>query len=131
MMNLFNSWKDKATAYVDVRLGLLKLSLIERTSNVIGHLLISIIYIFFTLAALTFLGFGLMETFASLFDSRVGGAFATAGLFILLMLVIFLMRKSIIRSFAGIFIRVLTEGDDDDDDEEHDKDHRDIKVTDN
>ncbi len=130
-MNLFTRWKDKATAYIDVRLGLLKLAFIERTSHVIGHLLLSIIYIFFTLATLTFLGFGLMETFSSLLDSRVGGAFVTAGIFMLMMVVIFLVRKSIINAFAGMFIRVLTEGDDDDEDEDLlEKDHRSIKVED-
>ena len=127
-MNVFNRWKDKASNYIDVRLGLLKLSLIERTSNVIGHLLISFIYIFLTLSALSFIGYGLMETFSVWFDSRVAGSFATAGLFVLLLLVIFMLRKAIITSFAGIFIRVLTEGDEDDEEEE--KERRNIKVED-
>ncbi len=130
MMNLFTQWKDKATAYVDVRLGLFKLGLIERTSNVIGHLLISIIYIFLAISTLSFIGWGIMETLSTLLNSRVGGAFATAGLFILLMLGIFLARNSITKAFAGIFIRVLTEGDDDEDDDIEDKDRHRVKVDD-
>lgn len=126
-MNLFNRWKEKASNYVDVRLGLLKLSLIERTSNVIGHLLLSFIYIFLTLSVLSFVGYGLMETFSAWFNSRVAGSFATAGLFLLLLLLIFALRKPIVAAFAGIFIRVLTEGDEDD--EEDEKEHgRKIKV---
>lgn len=127
-MNPFTRWKDKATNYLDVRLGLIKLGLIDRASSVLGHLLISFIYIFLTLSTLTFIGYGLMEAFSNMLDSRVGGAFLTAGLFALLLAVIFLVRKSIVNAFAGIFIRVLTENDEDDDDE-HDKDHR-IKVED-
>jgi hypothetical protein len=123
-MNIFTRWKDKASNYIDVRLGLLKLSLIERTSSVLGHLLISFIYIFFTLSALTFIGYGLMEAFSAWTDSRIAGAFMTAGLFVLMLVIIFLLRKTIVNAFAGIFIRVLTEGDEDDDEEEHHK----IKV---
>jgi hypothetical protein len=126
-MNIFTRWKDKASNYIDVRLGLLKLSLIERTSSVIGHLLLSFIYIFFTLSALTFIGYGLMEAFSAWTDSRIAGAFMTAGLFLLMLAIIFMMRKSLINAFASIFIRVLTEGDDEDD-EDDDKERRKIKV---
>lgn len=126
-MNIFDRWKDKASQYADVRLKLLKLSIIERTSTLLGNLIITFIYFFIALAVLTFLGFGLMETFSSLLDSRVGGAFATAGIFILLLAGLFIARKAIIGAFAGIFIRILTEGDEDDDDP-HDKDHHSVKV---
>jgi hypothetical protein len=125
-MNLFDRWKEKASNFIDVRLGLIKLSLIERTSNVIGHLLISFIYIFLTLGILSFIGYGLMETFSTWFDSRVAGAFATAGLFLLLLIIVFALRRVIVAAFAGIFIRVLTEGDEDDEDD--DKERRNIKV---
>jgi hypothetical protein len=131
-MNLFTRWKDKASNYIDVRLGLLKLSLVERTSSVVGHLLISFIYIFFTLSTLTFIGYGLMEAFSEWTDSRIAGAFMTAGLFALMLAIIFVMRKTIINAFAGIFIRVLTEGDEDDEDDDDDdqKERRKVKVED-
>ena len=118
-MNLFTRWKDKATEYIDVRLGLIKLSFVERTSTLLGNLMLSFIYLFIALAVLTFLGFGLMETFTELLDSRVKGAFATAGVFAVMLLILFTLRKIIIAAFAGIFIRLLTEGDDDDDDDKH------------
>jgi hypothetical protein len=119
-MNVFTRWKDKANNYIDVRLGLLKLSLIERTSNVIGRLLLSIIYIFLGMTALSFVGYGLMEAFSAWFDSRIGGAFATAGLFVLLLVMAFGLRKAILAAFAGIFISLLTESDEDDDDDKKD-----------
>ena len=130
-MNLFTRWKDRATDFVDVRLGLFKLSLIERTSTLLGTLIISIIYLFIALAVLTFLGLGLMETFISILDhseggARVGGAFITAGIFALLLLLLFVLRKMIVGAFAGIFIKILTSGDEDDESKE--QDGRRVKV---
>jgi len=114
-MNLFTRWKEKASEFIDVRVGLFKLGLIERTSTLLGNLMLSFIYLFIALAVLTFLGFGLMETFTELIGSRVGGAFITAGLFALMLVLLFAARKAIIRGFAGIFVRILTESSDDDD----------------
>jgi len=115
-MNLFTSWKDKASEFIDVRVGLFKLGLIERTSTLFGNLILAFIYLFITLAILTFLGFGLMETFAAMLGgNRVGGAFITAGVFALLLVILFLVRTVLVRSFAGIFVRILTESNDDDD----------------
>jgi hypothetical protein len=125
-MNIFTRWKDKATDYIDVRLGLLKLSFVQRTSTVLGTLLISFIYLFVGLGAFIFIGIALMETFISMLDSRIGGAFLTAGLFVLLFAVLFMMRKSITSAIAGVFVRILTENDEDDEDD--DKIARKVKV---
>lgn len=124
-MNLFTRWKDKASEFIDVRVGLFKLSLIERTSTLLGNLMLAFIYLFIALAVLTFLGFGLMETFTEMVGNRVGGAFITAGVFALLLVLLFLLRNAIIKTFAGIFIRILTESPDDD--EETDTSHK-VKV---
>jgi len=117
-MNLFTRWKDKATRYIDVRVGLLKLSFIERTSMLLGSLMISFIYLFVALAFFIFLGFALLEAFSSMLDSRVGGAFLTAGIFALMLGILFAIRKTIINAFSTIFIRILTDGDDDDNDDD-------------
>ena len=127
MNNLFNKWKDKATEYVDVRLNLLKLGFIERTSSVLGHIILAFIYIILSFAVLSFIGTGTMEAYIALTGSRIAGAFATAGSFLVLLGIIYGMRKRIIRSFAGIFIGILTEPRDDDDEEPHEKE---IKVQD-
>ena len=128
-MNLFTRWKDKATEYVDVRVGLLKLSFIERTSTLLGNLMVSFVYLFIGLAFFIFLGVALLETFIYMFESRIGGAFMTAGVFALMFGVLFAIRKSIIRAFTNIFIRILTEGDDDDDDDDV-KGSRRVKIED-
>jgi hypothetical protein len=125
-MNLFTRWKDKATDFVDVRVRLLKLSFIERTSTLLGNLMASFIYLFIALAFFIFLGVALLELFADLLDSRVGGAFLTAGIFALMLGILFAARKAIISAFAGIFIRILTEQDEDD--EEADGHSHKVKV---
>jgi len=117
-MNLFHSWKQKVTDYIDVRLGLVRLSLVERTSLLLGNLMIAFIYLFLGLALMIFLGFAILEIFIELFNSRVIGACLTAAFFALLMGLLFVFRKRLILAFASLFIRVLTEGHDDDEDDD-------------
>jgi len=116
-MNLFHIWKQKATNYIDVRFGLIKLSFVERTSMLLGNLMVAFIYLFLGLALNIFLGFALLEIFSELFDSRVLGACTTAAFFALLLVLLFVCRNFFIRAFAGIFIRILTDDNEDDDDE--------------
>ncbi|MBS1614597.1 MAG: hypothetical protein JST06_00600 [Bacteroidetes bacterium] len=113
-MNLFANWKEKASNFIDVRLGLFKLSLIERTSKVFGQLVLTFIYAFMGLIVLAFIGIGLMELLGSLLQSRMLGAFLTAAIFLVLLLLLLAMRKSIHRSLADMFVRLLTEDDEDD-----------------
>lgn len=117
-MNLFHSWKQKVTDYIDVRLGLIRLGLVERTSTLLGNLMVAFIYLFLGLALLIFLGFALLEIFIEIFQSRIIGSCLTAAFFALLMGLLFVFRKKLILAFANLFVRVLTESQDDDDDEE-------------
>lgn len=116
-MNLFGKWKDKATEYVDVRVQLMKLQFIERTSKVLSSLMFGFVLLIISLTVLVFMGFGIMETLSSWFNSRIGGAFATSGVFLLLLFIFVGIRKRVMASFAGIFIRTLTDDPDDDEKE--------------
>lgn len=110
-MSFIDKWKDKITEYVDVRFQLIKLSIIERTSHVLGYLVYTFVVLSLVLPILIFLGIGLSEVFTSLFDSRVAGYFCTVGVYTLLLLVLVLTRRSFINKLAGIFITKLTEID--------------------
>lgn len=121
-MNLLGKWKDKATQYIDVRVQLMKLKFIERASNVLGSLMLAFVLMMVSIAVLMFMGLGILECFSALFDSRIAGAFATAGVFILLMLIILGFRKGITTACANIFIRIMTEPGEDDDDDSEDRD---------
>ena len=113
-MSLFTSWKDKIEEYVGLRVSLFKLNLIEKLAKLIGAVMFGFISMGLGLGVLAFIGYGLMQSFVQLFDSKVGGAFCTAGVFLLIILVVMLFRKSIINAFASIFINILTNNTDED-----------------
>ncbi len=115
MRNLLNEWKENANRFLEVRVNLIKLSFVERTSNVLSFLIYLFILLFLAIAVLIFLGVALKETFTQWFDSAIGGAFATLGFYLLLVLIVVLMRKSVLNSFASIFVRLLTSEDEADD----------------
>jgi hypothetical protein len=128
-MSLLNSWKDKLTSYVDVRLNLIKLSFIERTSTVLGFVILSFILLFLSMAVLLFIGIGMQEWFTAMLDgNRIGGAFLTALFYIVLIVVIILVKKPIVNMVGGVFVRVLTDPGDDDDDKHAPAPGRKIKV---
>ncbi len=119
MSNIFNQWKEDATRFLEVRLNLAKLTMVERVSNVLSFILYSFILFLLGILALIFLGISLQEVFSEVFDSRVGGAFATLGFYILLVVIGIFARKSITNVFAGIFVRMMTKEDDEDSDFDH------------
>lgn len=115
MINLFSKWKDKVAQYIDVRLDLAKLAFIERTSHVLSYLIFTFMLLSLGAAILVFMGIGLQEAFSVWVDSRIGGAFLTAGFYLLLCVLVYALRKPILAAFAGLFIQILTRQDDDDD----------------
>ncbi len=107
-MSFISNWKDKIAHYIEVRLNLLKVGLVERISGILSYLVFVFIGLFLSLSVLIFLGIGLGEYFGSLLDSRAGGFFITAGCYIFLLIVLFLLRTPVTRTFSGIFIRIMT-----------------------
>lgn len=122
-MSFITNWKDRLTQFAEVRLNLIKLTVIERSSSVLGYLVYTFILLFLLLAVFLFLGIGLQEWFSELVDSRIGGAFMTMGFYILLLVLAFVLRKAILAAFAGIFIGILTAQDKDDEEEYEDRPH--------
>ncbi|HTN45560.1 MAG TPA: hypothetical protein VL098_04380 [Flavipsychrobacter sp.] len=118
MLNFINKWKNKVTQHVELRLDLLKLEFIERTSGILGFFIFIFICLLFSLCILVFAGIGMGEFFSALLENRAGGFFLTAAIFLFCFLVLALGRKKIIGLFTGIFISIMTDGDDDDDDDE-------------
>lgn len=121
-MSFIQDWKDKLTQFAEVRLNLVKLTVIERASSVLGYLIYTFILLFLVLAVFLFLGIGLQEWFSEMIDSRIGGAFMTMGFYVVLIAVAFVLRKTILAGFAGIFIGILT-AQDNDDEEYEDRPH--------
>lgn len=116
-MDFINKWKDKIAHYIDVRVQLVKLSLIERTSSVLSYFIFVFICLFISVSVLIFLGIVIGELFSDILDSRPLGYLVTTGIYLLFLLLMVGLRKSIVGAFSSIFIRMLTAADDDDDDD--------------
>lgn len=112
MLDFIGKWKDKITGYIDMRLQLIKLDIAGRVSNVLSYTIFIILCIVFLLPFLLFSGMGLAELISDLVQSRAGGFAITSGIYLLIMLLLLVFRKRIINAFAGMFIGVMTDGDD-------------------
>lgn len=118
-MSLFSNLKEKVAHYLEVNLRLLQLNFIKRTSNIMGYFIFLIIAMFCLFAMLLFMGFGLAEVFTYIANgSHIAGFFMTVGVYFLFILMLFGLRKRIIKIFASVFVAVLTESDDEDEEEE-------------
>lgn len=126
MMSFISKWKDKIAHYVEVRLNLIRLGIIERTSGILSYLIFVFICLFTGVAALVFIGIGIGEYFSELFNSRAAGFFAAGGLYVLLLFILLMIRKSITGAFASVFVRLLTAQDPEDEQEKQEK--KEIKV---
>lgn len=89
----------------------MKLSLIEKVSNVLSYLIFVFISLFISVSVLIFIGIVLGELFSGLTGSRPVGYLITTGIYILLLVILFLLRKPVVNAFSGIFIRILTDTD--------------------
>lgn len=113
MMNWFANLKDKLVDKFNVQIRLLQLNFVEKTSVVLSYIGLGALMLFILCIVLLFLGLGLGEFFADLLDSRAMGYFASAGLFIFLMVLIYLLRKNILGAIANLFVNILTDDPED------------------
>lgn len=122
-MSILSQIKDKIAQYVDVRVKLVKLTVIGRTSNLLSYFMYALIALFIVFCILLFSGLSVVEGLITLGLSRFASTAIMLGVYVLILGLLFALRKSIIRSFSSAVVRILTEGDsnDDDDDEEEKK----------
>jgi len=118
MIGFITKWIDKIAHYIEMRFRLLKLDLVQSVSGILSYFLFCIIALFVLLALFIFLGMGMSEYFAGVVDSRAGGYFMTTAVYLLLLILLYALRKPIANKFSGIFIGILTDNGDDDDEEE-------------
>jgi hypothetical protein len=118
MLGFISKWKDKLADYVDMRVRIVKLDFIERTSQVLSFFTFTIVCFLLVLPILLFMGIGVAEFFADLVGSRAGGYLIITGIYMLMLGLLFIYRKTFIAKFTGLFIRVMTENEDEDEDDE-------------
>lgn len=120
---MFSNVKEKITRHIQIRVDLLKLEVIQRSSGIMSYFMFSLICLFIFFSVIMFLGFGLSELFIDAGMSRGASFLLTTGLYVLLLTTIILLRGKITRFFSSTFISILTEnsqekeGTDDEDNE--------------
>lgn len=117
MLDFIGKWKDKIADYVDARVQLVKLEFVERTSQVLSFFTFTIICVLLLMPILLFAGMGVAEFIADLIDSRAGGYLIMAGIYLVMLLILYAGRKSLIKKFQGLFIGVMTDNNDEDEEE--------------
>lgn len=108
MSKIFNSLRDKIVQYISLRIEDFRLEVIERIVNLLGYFIFTILAIFFFFIVLIFTSFGLAQWLSNIFNSQIGGYFATAGIFLVLTIIVVLNARIIIRFFAGKMVAILT-----------------------
>jgi hypothetical protein len=121
-MSIFSQFTNKIARYVDVRVKLVKITLIEKTSALLSYFMYALIALFIVFCILLFCGFGLLEAFVMAGLSRMAASFITLGIYCLMLFALIALRKNIIRGFSNLFVSVMTDaGRKDDDDDDDDK----------
>jgi VIT1/CCC1 family predicted Fe2+/Mn2+ transporter len=114
MLDFIGKWKDKIAEYADARIQVVKLELVERVSKVLSFFTFIIACFLLVLPMLLFMSMATAEFFADLMGSRSGGYYLITGIYLVLLSALYIYRKSFIRKFTDLFVKVMTDSDDDD-----------------
>jgi len=112
-MSILSSIKEKISNYIDVYTRLIKLNVISKTASVMSYVMFGLITLFIAFCIILFLGFGLTEALMLTGLSKVASFFVTVGAYLLLLIIVFALRRPITRFFASGIIKEITAGDDD------------------
>ena len=96
---------QKSREYIDTRLRLFQLQVTERSSRLIASLLVDIIKTVFAIFVLFFLSLSLGFYLSELLGSSSLGFLATAGIFVLLIVIISVFEKKLEHSFMILSIK--------------------------
>lgn len=115
-MSIFGSLKDKISQYIEVYIKLFKLNFMGSTAKLLSYVMFALICMFIVFITMLLMGLGIVEGFVEMGLSRVAASFATMGVFVLILGIVFALRANITNFFAGTFLRILTEDHEDDED---------------
>lgn len=96
-----------AKAYVDTQLELLKLSVIERTSRIMARLLLDVFRAILALLVLFFLSMALGFYLSYLLGNNALGFLATAGIFVVVIVLLSAFNTSIKRKIIDLSIKKI------------------------
>jgi hypothetical protein len=108
-MSFINTVKNKIAEYAELRIRLIKLNLIEQVASIAGYFIFSILAVILGFIMLIFLGLALTEWFTIITDgSRLAGTFMTVGFYLILIIILLLLRKTLLKGVAGMVIKSIT-----------------------
>jgi hypothetical protein len=84
--------------YIDVRLDLIRLQTVRMSSRILSTLVMAFIIVMLSLFILFFLGLTFSAWISMLTGSEIAGYASTAGLFLVLLLLIIALRKPLLQS---------------------------------
>ena len=105
---MFERLKETIARYIHLRLEEFRLGMIERLGNILGYLASVLITFFLSSLALFFIGLGVAFWLSSLWGNKLLGFFATAGIFILVIILFVAFRRPFMRSVVGLLAREIT-----------------------
>jgi hypothetical protein len=110
----FKEWKESITQYITTRYELHKLEMANNLAQLASSYVTKIVLLYFLLLALFFMSLSLGFYIGSLLDSNALGFFLTGCIYILLMIIFYAMRKTIvekpvIKAFIRLFFQKHTQ----------------------
>lgn len=112
---IFRELKEDVSAYVELKLELLKLSTYERSGQLIAILSYGLILLFLAFFAILFIFLALGLFLGDAFNSMGAGFAVVAGLYFLLIGLVVLSKNTICRMIINIVLAALNDNDDNDD----------------
>lgn len=113
---ILNEFKEKLSSFIGVKLEIFKLTAYERVAKIIAILSHSLILMLLAFFAVLFLFFTLAFFLGEVLNSISLGFLIVTGIYILLFIVAYYMKKSIQIGIMNIVINALQEKDEDDND---------------
>ena len=103
---------ENASEYIDLRIAELKLAAVKGLSVTLSKLLYILLVLFVVSVILIAIAFGGVMWIGELIGSYAGGAAIIAGFFIIVLGVLFLLRKKLFRNtFVPLFVNLFFEED--------------------
>lgn len=99
--------KEKISDYLNVRIEEAKLTTVEKASPIAASLLIWFIILFIAFLIMLFLGLSLAEWFAVLMNSVALGYLCTAGVYVVMLLILIIFFKQIATPLTNKIAQIL------------------------
>lgn len=108
MENPIKALRQYITHYINLRFQEFRLEALERIVNVMGYLIMGAVAFFLVMVMFGFAAFGLAEWLCYVFNSRTLGYFTVSAVILLLLFLLFLLRKNLFRFLGGKILWILT-----------------------